>query len=249
MRKSILYIINLFIFLPAVFAQSQSGVINYTVTYNWLKMSASVAYMPKDNTDRMSYVWGNNSESNTYAVLTYNDSTYSFAFKEDDANDDWGSGKKELYNINRNYIDNKSYDFRELVGKKYLVIDSVPPQKWRIKNNMKEIAGHMCMNAEFYDTTKEQVIEAWFALDMPLSIGPAEYFGLPGTILEINKANGSVVYTATSIIPSKDKINIEKGKKAKKIKIITYTEYNKIIWEKYQESKKMKRPYFWNIGF
>lgn len=249
MKSSILFVFNIFCLFSVVFSQIQSGVINYSVSSDWSKMNAAIKYMPKaqEESERMNYVWGADNMSNmVYADLTFNDSIYSFSFKEKE-DDRWS--RASIYNIYRDYLNNISYDFKELLGKKYFINDTIIPQKWRIKNNMKEIAGHMCMDAEYYDTIKEQLIVAWFALDMPLSIGPDIYCGLPGVILEINKCDGAMVYTAVSITSANENLKINKPERKKRIKEVTFAEYDKLVWEKYQECKKLKRPYTWTIGF
>jgi GLPGLI family protein len=110
---------------------------------------------------------------------------------------------------------------------------------------MKEVAGHICMNASFYDTLKGKEVIAWFALDLPVSIGPDKYCGLPGMILEISEGNGAVVYTATSVLFSNEPIEIKMPVVKKKIKTINNQEYNKRIFDYIKECKKMQRPYFW----
>ena len=114
---------------------------------------------------------------------------------------------------------------------------------------MKEIAGRICMNASYYDPVREKEIIAWFALDLPISIGPNKYCGLPGMILEINEANGAVVYTATSIIFSEEEIEIAKPVVKKGRKNITQAEYDKKVLDFINECKKMQQPYFWRISF
>lgn len=64
---------------------------------------------------------------------------------------------------------------------------------------IKEVAGHICMNAYWHDTLKQQKVTAWFAMDMPISGGPERFCGLPGTILEIEINDGAMVITADKI--------------------------------------------------
>ena len=66
---------------------------------------------------------------------------------------------------------------------------------------------------EIQDTA---VVVAWFASDMPVSAGPAEFQGqLPGVILEMDISNGKQKYTATSISEKADLTEIKEptGKK------------------------------------
>ena len=60
------------------------------------------------------------------------------------------------------------------------------------------------------------VVVAWFASDIPVSAGPAEYQGqLPGLILEMDVANGRQTFRATEISPKADIASIKEptGKK------------------------------------
>jgi GLPGLI family protein len=114
---------------------------------------------------------------------------------------------------------------------------------------MKEIANHICMNATYYDSIRGKEVIAWFALDLPVSLGPNKYCGLPGMILEVNEADGALVYTATSVIISEEKVEIEKPVVKKKRKIIHNKDYNDIVVKYINECKKMQRPYFWGMSF
>ena len=245
MKKLILLTLTLFL-INHCFSQ-ESGIVNYTVTTNWTKMMESSKTMSKADRERMTYVWGNDREYEREAELKFNPNEYRFDYKEDEDNVRWRKG--DDYIIYRDRENNETFDVMSLLGKDYVIQDSIVCQHWKIKNDMKEIAGRICMNASYYDPVREKEIIAWFALDLPISIGPNKYCGLPGMILEINEANGAVVYTATSIIFSEEEIEIAKPVVKKGRKNITYEEYNKKISDYIKECKKMQRPYFFGISF
>jgi GLPGLI family protein len=136
-----------------------------------------------------------------------------------------------------------------LLNKDYVIKDSTICQNWKIKNDMKEVAGRICMNASYYDSLKGKEVIAWFALDLPVTIGPDRYCGLPGMILEVVEANGAVVYTATNVLLLDEKVEIEKPVVKKKRKTIDYQEYYSILSKYIGECKKIQRPYFWGIPF
>jgi len=229
------------------FAQ-ENGVVTYTITHNWTKKMATCEYISKADKERFAYVWGANSEYEETAELKFNADAYRFDIKDDDEESTY-CWRKEDDVFYRDRNKNESFDVIFLLNKEYVIQDTVVCQQWKIKNDMKEIAGRICMNASFYDTIKGKEIIAWFALDLPVPIGPDRYCGLPGMILEINEANGAVIYTATSVLLSEEKIEIKKPTVKKKIKIITNEDYNKIIIDYINECKKLQRPYFWGIGF
>ena len=64
-------------------------------------------------------------------------------------------------------------------------------------------------------------VEAWFTLQIPLKHGPAEYWGLPGLILEVSAGNTTILCSEIVINP-KDKISIEAPDKGKEIKKMDY---------------------------
>lgn len=113
-----------------------------------------------------------------------------------------GNSKDKIY---RNLVEGLSRNSQEMMGKRFLIIDSLPKYNWKISNETKQIGDYNCLKAIytkiseakkfttgmeemeiFQDTTE---VEVWFTMDIPVSHGPVQYFGLPGLILEL-KANG-----------------------------------------------------------
>ena len=246
MRKITFLIVSIFLICNVVFSQ-ENGVVSYTITYNWVQQYASCTYMPKTERERLSYVYASNSTWDAKAELKFNATISRYEGKEDEDAQKWR--KEPDYIIYRDLAAGKTFDVMTLLNKEYVIQDSISCQNWKIKNDMKEIAGRICMNATCYDSLKMKEIVAWFALDLPISIGPDKYCGLPGMILEVNEANGALVYTATSILFSEEKIEIEKPVVKKKVKTIDYIEYDKIVGKYIDDCKKMQRPYFsWGSG-
>jgi len=246
MRKIIVLASSLFLATNG-FSQ-QNGVVTYTVTHNWVKKMATCEYISKADRERSAYVWGDDREYVQNAELKFNAEAYRFEYKEEEGETGY-SWRKESYIIYRDRSQGGTFDVMTLLEKPYAVEDTLQCQNWKIKNDMKEIAGHICMNASFYDTVKGKEIIAWFALDLPIPVGPDKYCGLPGMILEVNEANGAVVYTAVSVLLSEEKVAVEKPVVKKRTKIINYADFNKLIINYINECKKMQRPYFWGISF
>lgn len=246
MKKTLLLTFSLFI-MTYCFTQ-ESGIVNYTVTQNWIKKIESSKTMSKTDRERYAYVWGGDNEYEQKAEIKFSPNAYRFDYKESEEDDvRWRKG--DDYIIYRDLENNETFDVMSLLGKEYVIQDSMTCQHWKIKNDMKEIAGRICMNATYYDPVKEKEVMAWFALDLPISIGPDTYCGLPGMILEINEANGAVVYTATSIIFSEEEMKIEKPTVKKRRKNIDQAEFDKKVLDYINESKKMQRPYFFGISY
>lgn len=62
--------------------------------------------------------------------------------------------------------------------------------KWELFNESKEIYGYTCYLAkslitEFEMPDEKYEITAWYCPKIPISIGPKNYFGLPGLIMEL----------------------------------------------------------------
>ena len=248
MKKIVFLTVSLFLVVNACFSQA-SGVVTYTITHDWVKKMATCEYISKADRERSAYVWGDERAYSVNAELKFNADAYRFDIKDYDDDDSRYKWRSEEYIIYRDRSKGETFDIMTLLNKEYVIVDSMGCQQWKIKNDMKEIAGHICMNASFYDTVRGKEIIAWFALDLPIPIGPDRYCGLPGMILEINEANGAVVYTAISVLLSEENVEIEKPQKKKKTKIITEEDYIKIVIAHIKECKKMQRPYFWNLRF
>lgn len=246
MKKIVFLSFALFLLTHFCFSQ-ENGVVNYAISHDWVKKMETCEYISKADKERSSYVWGGR-EFVVYAVLKFNSNESRFEYKEDEERSAY-QWRKEDYIIYRDRNKNETYDVTSLLNTQYIIQDSLHCQTWKIKNGMKEVAGHICMNASFYDSLKKKEVMAWFALDLPVPIGPDQYCGLPGLILEVNEADGAVIFTATSVLLSDEKIEIEKPDYKKKTKTIRYEEYNKKVTDYMNECKKLQRPYFWGISF
>jgi len=243
MMKKISFLMVAIFLMNYLFGQ-ENGIVSYTVTHNWIKKYAACNYISKAEKERMAYVWGNDDDNEWVkkAELKFNANAYKYEYKEDENSEKW---RRNDYAIYRDRENGETCDVLTLLNKDYVIKDSITCQNWKIKNDMKEVAGRICMNASYFDSIKEKEVMAWFALDLPVSIGPDMYCGLPGIILEVNEANGAVVYTATNLLLFDEKVEIAKPIVKKKRKTIDYHVYNNILSKYISDCKKMQRPYFW----
>ncbi len=76
-------------------------------------------------------------------------------------------------------------------------------------------------------------VEAWYTLQIPVSHGPGEYWGLPGLILEVSAGNMTMLCSKVVLNP-KEIIEIEAPDKGKEI---TKSEYQATIQEKMIEMR------------
>ena len=231
-------------------SQTTEGTIRYLRTQNWAKMMASVDYISKQQRDRMMYMWGNRSEWKSYTLLHFNATESKYENSEEEAepgNQGW-SDRKETFFMKRNFNTNTLFDGITFLGKTYLIHDSIEKPAWKIRNDMKEVAGHICMNAALTDSLRKQNIEVWFALDIPVSSGPDRFIGLPGMILEVNVNDGAMTMTADKIDvkPLTTELDVPQKIKGKKIDM---DEYYRLLEKQIKERKAAEEPWFWGINY
>jgi GLPGLI family protein len=146
----------------------------------------------------------------------------------------------------KNIKDNRFTNQTEIYGKQFLIKDSQKNNTWELVNETKNIGEYACFKATFneaYTTqtitndgemesvTQERRTTAWYTPQIPISNGPAEFYGLPGLILEINDGELTLVCTKIIINPS-EKVEIEEPKKGKEV---TQSEFDKIMEKKNEE--------------
>lgn len=142
-----------------------------------------------------------------------NESVYKLLEKEDDDDEEMGGGgvkikltmpKNELY---RNFTTQKKIDLKEMLGKKYLINDTLQTMAWKLGTESKKIKGFECMKATMVNNETQKTIVAWFTPEISCPSGPEIYGTLPGMILEVNVNDGEIVYTAHKITFAKLKPN------------------------------------------
>lgn len=148
--------------------------------------------------------------------------------------------------IYKNIKDNRFTNQTEIYGKQFLIKDNLKDKNWELVDETKNIGEYTCFKATFneeYTTqtitsegemesvTKERTTTAWYTPQIPISNGPAEFFGLPGLVLEINDGELTLVCTKIVINPS-EKVQIEEPKKGKEV---TQDEFDNIMEKKNKE--------------
>lgn len=150
----------------------------------------------------------------------------------------------------------------ELLGKKFLVKDELPKLEWKTTGEVKQIGKYMCFKATAVKTwtdfdvsnfrrppgreeepkkeeikeepKTETVVTAWYTLQIPVSHGPGNYWGLPGLILELHE-DDTIILCSKIVLNAADQATIKKPSKGKKVSI---EEYNEIATEKFQEMRE-----------
>lgn len=80
-------------------------------------------------------------------------------------------------------------------------------------------------------------VTAWYTLQIPVSQGPGEFWGLPGLILEVN-ADRTTILCSKIVMNPEEKVLIEAPKKGK---VISRKDYNETVKQKMEEMRNMYR--------
>lgn len=237
----------LFCFQSSLLGQAIHGEVIYAQTNSWAKITAGLSYFNREERDRIILTWGKNSKDTEKMKLMFNDSVSHYTYVLDDKSEEsnW-SYKKADYQIYRNFVKQTTFDRIGMLGQKYIVKDEIPKLKWKMLGEIKEVAGYVCMKAETTDTIKNQKIVAWFTDKILVPIGPGEFGGLPGLILEININDGASSILAETInLESIPKIIPPKSKG----KLITYSKYRDLIRTYIHDCIERRRNPYWDLRY
>lgn len=249
---SLIFIASLFYFenFEKPLSQSVSGKAYY---YSKTKMDLGNwgARMSEAQKKQMASRLKNRLEK-TY-ILTFNQ--YESFFKEEEkldaiggATDTWGANfsRGDQY---KNLKDSTLIQSQEFYGKRFVIKDELPKINWVKGNETKQIGNYLCFKAvatiptetlnwynfswnDLTNSDSEEVsmstIEAWYTLQIPLGHGPAEFWGLPGLVLEVSTGNTTILCSEISInTSSSDPIDIpNKGEET------SIANYRKVVQER-----------------
>lgn len=223
------------------------GIVQYERTTFWANIMSRLTYLSTEEKDRIKLTWGSSDEGwKQKMTLAFTENQSLYQQGEDNAEQGW-SGRKETFFLTKNFASEHSTDYIDLLGKSYIVDDTLHASTWKILNQIKEVAGYICMKAVTIDTVKKQTITAWFAQDIPVQAGPERFFGLPGLILELDINDGDVTIIASKVEFKKltNELNLKKLKGKK----ISDAEYNKIIADFIKDSIKGERNPYWGLRY
>lgn len=146
----------------------------------------------------------------------------------------------------------------ELMGKFFLIRDSLDRPQWKMTQETKTIGQYTCYKATYTQTVRrpaflagkrpkpseeppveeiEMEIVAWYTPQIPVSMGPDQLTGLPGLILEVNDGNSTTLCTQVVINPEEKK----EIKAPKKGKLVDQKTFEKIQEERMKEMRERFR--------
>ncbi len=158
-----------------------------------------------------------------------------------------GSADLVLY---KNLADQKYLEEKDLMGKEFLINDDLKSYDWELSDETKTIGNFTCQKATYskivdskrfstgmeeMETVKDTLlIEAWYTPQIPVSHGPAEYWGLPGLILELHNG-GSTLIAEKIVLNPTEKVEIQIPNKGKEM---NNADYRALAEEKMEEMMK-----------
>lgn len=159
----------------------------------------------------------------------------------------------------RNFKENRFVSQNEVFGKVFLIKDSMPKLEWEMHSETKNIGEYTCFKAtlkklvpvvisgisvngdkDFNEDEnrepemQEITIVVWYTPQIPVSMGPAKFYGLPGLILEVNDGQETIVCSKIVLNP-KDKVTIDAPKQGKEI---SQKEYDEVVEKRMQEENE-----------
>ena len=194
--------------------------------------------------------------------LTFNNTESSFKEEEkidaiSGATDSWGAyfTRGDHY---KNILSNELIQSQEFYGKRFLIKDDLYKINWTIGTESKKIGDYLCYKAKAFvpyselnwynfswgdlrNNDKKEgeveenlvVVEAWYTPQIPMAQGPAEFWGLPGLILEVSAQNTTLLCTEI-VLNKEEKLEIDSPDNGKEI---TKVDYTKTIREKMVEMR------------
>lgn len=239
-------ILCLLISVSSVFnSQAQvSGKIIYDHTFNWIKFIKTADFLSQEEKDRSEQTWKNDEDRAVEMQLTFTpEKSYYTYLKETQTSADGSyTWVPDAFIVTRDLTNQTIFEIEETLGKKYLISGPMQAPAWKIGSEIKEVLGYMCMKATMHDPVKDMDWEAWFSFDIPVSVGPDWYYGLPGVILEMNSTNGVVNIVATSV--NLEETTIPELPKKLKGKEITRTELDQMLVQYIKQQEEIHNlPY------
>lgn len=122
-------------------------------------------------------------------------------------------------------------DRRDFMGRTFLIKDEQPSLAWKLTGEQSEFDGYVVHRATAVRDSSN--IEAWFAPEIPVAVGPGPFGGLPGAILVLTIDEGKTTFTATEVLMGtlgeEGIIEPDEGRE------VTQEEFDEIMEEKRKE--------------
>ncbi|MAO10673.1 MAG: hypothetical protein CMC07_07280 [Flavobacteriaceae bacterium] len=127
----------------------------------------------------------------------------------------------------KNYGENLFILNFTIAGNSTTIKDNIPTYNWSLQDGTKSIAGYSCKKATTTTTRlgRKQTITAWYCEDVPIQVGPIDYNGLPGLILQLEIGDlTKITFKKLQITPDQALHISEPENSAKPVSIKEYEE-------------------------
>ena len=243
-----LYVIFLVLCMNCIYGQNTSGIVEYKRVQYYINIMSKLPFYTQTDIDRERLTWGKNEGKwgETYQLFFKNNKTL-YLEKPEDANYGY-SWREDNFVLERDLKEKSTRDLITFNDQDFLIEGDSYRYKWKILNEIKEVAGYVCMKAETNDPMRGVPVSAWFTSEIPISGGPEGFGGLPGMILELtfNTDDVTVVAQKISLIADDIAFPYPKKYKGKKISLEDFKErYHKYL----ERQLKSKRNPYWNIRY
>lgn len=158
----------------------------------------------------------------------------------------------------KNLKENRFTSQSDVLGKMFLVKDSLETQDWQLEKETKFIGTYTCHKATMKRMApvvvssisidgdgdrdlgeedndepemREVTVTAWYTMQIPITTGPDRYHGLPGLILEVNDGEETIVCSKIVLNP-KEKVDVKEPVKGK---VVNQEDFEAIVDKKTRE--------------
>lgn len=135
----------------------------------------------------------------------------------------------------RNTTTGEFVEQQDLFGKQFIIKEDRPKAAWKITGEQLAIGEYVCQKATY--TKDSNTVVAWFTTQIPASLGPQAFHGLPGLILKAEARNGQLTIEAKDI---NLEYEVEEIKIPTKGKEVSRAEFDQIREDKLAEMREMR---------
>jgi len=114
-------------------------------------------------------------------------------------------GKAPKPSLKQLYIDftkEERISLMEFMTRDFRVKDSLEHLAWKLQPERRKIGNYICMKATAALDGDE--LTAWFTPEIPVPAGPAEYYGLPGLVLAVERLDETIFLATTGDLSPPD---------------------------------------------
>ena len=141
--------------------------------------------------------------------------------------------KPALKSLYINFQTESRTALQEFMTREFLVESPLDNKGWKLDPTRKRIGKFVCMKATM--NLEGDTVTAWFAPEIPVPAGPAEYYGLPGVVLAVERLGETVLLATTiDLFPPPAEL-LAKPKSGKKT---SPEAFDRIVEEKVEEFNK-----------